>query len=168
MQRAVFLDRDDTLNHDPGYLRDPEQLELLPGVADALATLQTRGFVLIVVTNQSGVGRGYYPIEATHAVNARMSELLAAAGVTIARYEICPHAPDDGCDCRKPSPKMILGAAAALEVDCRQSWMVGDKESDVEAGIAAGCRTVRIGDAVETKADFCFTSLAQAVTVMGT
>lgn len=165
-QRAVFLDRDKTLNHDPGFLHDPELLELLPGVGDALATLQSRNFLLVVITNQSGVGRGYYPVEAAHAVNQRMSEVLASFGVSIARYEICPHAPDDGCECRKPSAKMILDAAAALNIDCSQSWMVGDKESDVGAGQAAGCRTVRIGEGVETLADHGFSSLAEAVSVM--
>lgn len=138
--KAVFLDRDGTLNFDPGYLNDPEQMRLLPGVGDALAELKDAGYLLVVVSNQSGVGRGLIPAETLPRIHERLDLLLRPWGIKIDHYELCIHHPDDGCDCRKPSPKLIQDAAQALNVDVSRSWMVGDKLSDVGAGNAAGCR----------------------------
>ncbi|OFZ79877.1 MAG: UDP-glucose 4-epimerase GalE [Bdellovibrionales bacterium RIFOXYD1_FULL_53_11] len=141
-RRAVFLDRDGTINEDPGYIGDPEKLKLLPGVGEALASLKTAGFALVVVSNQSGIARGLIGPEDLARVNIRLDELLRPFGVKIDRYEICRHGPDEGCECRKPKPKLVLDAARAMNIDLGASFMIGDKESDIQAGRAAGCGAV--------------------------
>ena len=154
--QAVFLDRDGTLNEDPGYLSDPEQLVLLPGVPEALVALKRADFRIVVVSNQSGVGRGLISPEALDAIHGRLDEVLAEAGASIDRYELCIHHPDDGCECRKPKPKLILDAARALGVDVARSYMIGDKSSDVNAGRRAGCRAsilVRTGAGRDAEKD---------------
>ena len=138
--RAVFLDRDDTLLDDEGYMNDPARVRLLPGVADALRRLHRRGLRLVLVSNQSGVARGLITRPQVEQIQRRMCELLA--GVQFAAFEYCFHHPDEGCPCRKPAPAMILRAARRLGLDPRRAVMVGDRESDVEAGNAAGCWTV--------------------------
>lgn len=138
-RKAIFLDRDGTLIEDRGYLADPEGVVLLSGAGDALRLLQDAGYLLIVVTNQSGIGRGYFTLEAMHTVNARMNELLAEHGVTIDDIRYCPHGPDDGCACRKPLPGMLCDAAEAHGIDLAQSAMIGDQPRDAAAGVAAGC-----------------------------
>ena len=140
MKRAVFLDRDNTLNFDPGYLNDPDQLRLLPGVGTALACLQEAGFVLVVVTNQSGVGRGLIEPKQLESIHERLNEHLASFGARIHRFECCLHHPQQRCDCRKPAPTLLLRAASALGLQMSESFMVGDRLSDVEAGRLAGCR----------------------------
>lgn len=152
--KAVFLDRDGTINHDPGYISDPDKLLLLPGVASALARLKAGGFELIVISNQSGVGRGLFPVEALGPVHARMNELLAAEGVRIHHIYYCTHHPKEDCECRKPKPKLIRDAARDLGVDLSRSYMVGDKGTDLEAGRAAGLHAValvRTGYGAETE-----------------
>ncbi len=139
MRRAVFFDRDGTLNEDPGYLSDPAQLRLLPGVGSSLARLATAGFGLFVVTNQSGIGRGLFARPQLDAVHARLAELLAADGVRIDGYGICEHAPEAECECRKPKPKLILDLCARHGLDPQDCYLVGDKASDIEAGARAGC-----------------------------
>ncbi|MCC7442544.1 MAG: HAD family hydrolase [Bdellovibrionales bacterium] len=140
MSRAVFLDRDGTLNVDPGYLDHPDKMALIPGVGDALARLSRLGFRLIVVSNQSGVGRGLIDPKLIPAINARLNELIAPSGTRIERFEMCFLLPDDPASRRKPKPDLILDAARALGIDVSLSYMVGDKVSDIQAGIAAGCR----------------------------
>ena len=142
--RAVFLDRDGTIIRDRHYLCDPEGVELMPGAADGLSTLQSLGFLLAVVTNQSGIGRGYFDMEAVEAVHERLDRMLAALGVTVDGYFVCPHTPSDGCQCRKPAPGLILSAAHRFEVGLGESFTVGDQRSDIRAGQAAGTRTVMI------------------------
>ena len=145
MARAVFLDRDGTINSDPGYLNDAAEMKLIPGVDLALRKLQDAGYLLIIVSNQSGIGRGKITPAQLDAVHRRLDEILAARGVKIARYELCFHRPEENCDCRKPKPKLILEAAKSLAIDLGQSIMIGDKLSDVRAGRAAGChRTVLV------------------------
>ncbi|MFA4944195.1 MAG: HAD family hydrolase [Lentisphaeria bacterium] len=145
-RRAVFLDRDGTLIPDHGYLATVEGVNLLPGAGEALRRLHDAGFLLVLVTNQSGIGRGYFSRELLHAQHERLQELLTPHGVPLAAIDYCPHLAADACDCRKPQPGMLRRAAAALALDLRHSFMVGDKESDVAAGHAAGCRAVRIGE----------------------
>lgn len=140
MAKAVFLDRDGTLNADPGYLNDADQLELLPGVPMALRSLQEQGYLLVVVSNQSGVNRGLITMDQIRAIHERLDQMLSVHGVRIARYELCFHRPDEDCECRKPKATLILNACEALGIDPRQSFMVGDKASDVEAGHRAGCK----------------------------
>jgi histidinol-phosphate phosphatase family protein len=138
----VFLDRDGTLIDHVGYLGDPEQVRLVPGTADALAALQRRGFRLAVVSNQSGVGRGLISGAEAAAVHARFVDELEHAGIRLDDVRYCPHAPDDGCACRKPLPGLIFDAAQMLGVDLAASFVVGDKAVDIEAGTRAGCATV--------------------------
>jgi len=155
---AVFLDRDGTLIEDTHYPRDPRRVRLLPGAAEALRELGRRGFLLVVVSNQSGLGRGLVTAEEARAVAARVEECLRAGGAGVHASYYCPHAPWDGCRCRKPSPGMLLRASAELGIDLPRSFLVGDKASDVEAGRRAGCYTIRYapvpGAAPEVAADF--------------
>jgi D-glycero-D-manno-heptose 1,7-bisphosphate phosphatase len=153
-RRAVFLDRDGTVIHDSGYLGDADSVRLLPGAAEALAALQRKGFAPVVVSNQSGIGRGIVTAEAADAVHDRFASLLAEAGVTLAAAYYCPHKPGDRCKCRKPSPGLLQRAARELDLDLPGSVMVGDKASDVEAGRRAGCLTVLLGTEKTDEADF--------------
>ena len=143
IKRAVFLDRDGTLNVDPGYLNRADQLQLLPGVGEALSELSKKGqYALVVVTNQSGIGRGLITPEQLSEVHERLQQMLADYGVQIDRFEVCPHRPDEGCVCRKPSSELLLRGARALGVPLEECVMIGDKPVDVLAGRAAGCRSV--------------------------
>jgi len=139
MNKAVFLDRDGTVIVHVHYLRDPEQVAIVPDGADALRRLQERGYLLVIVSNQSLVGRGYGTLEDVEAVNGRMGELLATDGVTLAGVKYCPHHPDANCPNRKPNPGMLLEAAKELDIDLARSAMIGDNLLDVEAGTNAGC-----------------------------
>ena len=140
MNKAVFLDRDGTIIRDAGYLADPDGVEILPGAVEALRKLRGYGFKLIVVTNQSGVGRGMFPPEDMRRVNDQVESLFAKQGITFDDILICPHAPKENCDCRKPSPKLLTEAAAKHDINLSLSAMVGDKPSDPETGLAAGCK----------------------------
>lgn len=148
---AVFLDRDGTINREVDYLADPALFELLPGVPAALRALAAAGYALIVVTNQSGVARGLLDQATLDAIHARMVRELAAEGVEFAAVESCPHHPEfpareslPPCSCRKPLPGMLLRAAEALGIDLARSWMVGDSLRDLQAGHAAGTRSVLV------------------------
>lgn len=153
--RATFLDRDDTLVVDLGYMNDPAKVRLAHGVLPALRRIQGAGFALVVVSNQSGVARGLITPDQVMAIQERICRLLP--DLSIAAFEYCFHHPDQGCPCRKPRPEMILRAAARLGVDLARSVMVGDRETDVMAGQAAGCWTVRLlrdpDQATATRAD---------------
>lgn len=140
-RRALFLDRDGTLIVDVGYPRDPDRVELIPGVSDALAELQ-KSWALVVISNQSGIGRGIITEQEAAAVHRQFVELFTRAGVSFAGCFYCPHAPDASCRCRKPAPGLIEDAATSLGLDVAASVMVGDKPSDLEAGRAAGCGRV--------------------------
>jgi len=151
LQRAVFLDRDGVINVEKGYLHRIEDFEFLPGVPQALRLLKEAGFLLVVVTNQSGVARGYYSLEAVHELHRHLQSELAVAGVAIDGFYICPHHPEHGsadsageCDCRKPLPGMIGRAISDFRIDPARSYLVGDKLSDTEAGRAAGCRSLLV------------------------
>ena len=152
---AAFLDRDGTLIVDVGYPRDPDGVTLLDGAAEALAALAASGLRLVVVSNQSGVGRGIVTPEQAEAVHDRFVAELAAEGIALDDAKYCPHAPGAGCACRKPEPAMLLEAAAELDLDLEASFMIGDKHSDVETGRRAGCRTVLLGDADGAAAADC-------------
>ena len=139
--KALFLDRDDTLVRDAGYMSRPEQIKLLPGVADALRDARAAGFRLHLVTNQSGIGRGFYTLADALACNRRLEELLGVAfdGVCIA-----PERPDEPSRYRKPSPAYLLERIAEDGLDPAACWMVGDKVSDLECGLAAGVRAALV------------------------
>ncbi len=146
LKRAVFLDRDGVINVDHGYVSSWDQFEFLPGVPAALWQLQSAGYVLVVVSNQSGIGRGLYTEADLAALNRRVHRYLYdERGVEIAHFYHCPHHPTEAlpewrqpCHCRKPAPGMIEQACAELHIDPSSSLMVGDKVSDMEAGRAAG------------------------------
>lgn len=151
LKKAVFLDRDGTINVEKDYLVRPEEFEFIPGVPEAIARLNHAGFLVIVVTNQSGVARGYFDVAAVHRLHAHLQRQLSAFGASIDSFYLCPHHPEQGvgefkvdCDCRKGNPGMLLQAAVDHAIDLANSYMVGDKLADVEAGNRAGCRPILV------------------------
>ena len=143
-RRAVFLDRDDTLCKDVPYCRRPEDLNLLPGAGDAVRRLNEAGYCVVVVTNQSGIARGFLTEGDLTKIHDKMKRDLASFGAHVDGIYHCPHHPDDGCECRKPKPTMILRAARDLGIDLRRSYTVGDRLHDVQMGRAAGTLTVLV------------------------
>jgi D-glycero-D-manno-heptose 1,7-bisphosphate phosphatase len=144
-RRALFLDRDGTLIVHIPYLHAPEKVELIAGVKTALESARAAGFSLYLFTNQSGVGRGLFDLDAVHAVNRRMMQLLGGGDDYFAGTCIAPEAPDAPAVYRKPSPRYILETCKADGLDSRLCWMVGDSPSDWEAGLAAGVRVAAVG-----------------------
>lgn len=141
-QPAVFLDRDGTLMQEAHYCSKPEQVRILDGVPEALRALRDAGYRLIIVTNQSGIGRGYYTLEDYAAVQARFFELLGADLIEATYF--CPEAPEQASPRRKPAPGMVLEAARDLGLDLERSWMVGDKAVDVQCARAAAVRPILV------------------------
>ncbi len=145
MRAAVFLDRDGTIIEDEGYLADASKVRFVPGALAALRAFRERGFLVVVISNQSGLPRGLIT-PAQHAeVDARVKAMLAAEGVPLDGSYYCAHLAGDGCTCRKPEPGMLIEAARELDIELSRSFMVGDKLSDVAAGRAAGCMTALLG-----------------------
>jgi histidinol-phosphate phosphatase family protein len=143
---AIFLDRDNTIVRDPGFLHDPDQVELLHGAALGLAAMAAGGWPLVVVSNQSGIARGLFGPEAFHAVMDRIAELLAPHQVHFLASYFCPHHPDVGgpCDCRKPGVKLFRQAAAEHQLVLGDSWFVGDRWRDVEPALTLGGRGILV------------------------
>ena len=148
---AVFLDRDGTLIEEVNYLSRAEQVQLIPGAADAVRRVNEAGARVVVVTNQAGVARGYFPEGRVAEVHAHLSAMLSEHGAKVDAFYHCPHHATEGvgefrvdCDCRKPKPGMLLAAARDLGLDLSRSWMIGDKVCDLRAGANAGCRTVLV------------------------
>ena len=159
MTSAVFLDRDGVINVDHGYVSTWERFEFLPGVPNALRALQDAGYLLIVVSNQSGIGRGYYCEADVESLNQAVAQHLGSTvGVTLSEFYHCPHHPTEAegefrrqCDCRKPAPGMIRQAVLDHGIDLKTSLLVGDKDSDIEAGRAAGvARLFKVVDSPQT------------------
>jgi len=149
--KAIFLDRDDTLIEDPGYINSPEQVKLLDGVAEALIELKALGYKLVVVTNQSAVAQGIVTEKVLGAIHNRLKQLLAEKNAFLDRIYYCPYHPDGAVkkyrkesDFRKPKPGMLLKAAEEMDLDLGQSWCVGNSISDMEAGLRASCKTILI------------------------
>lgn len=171
---AVFVDRDNTLIEDPGYISHPDQVRLLPGVAEAVARLRAAGYPVVVVSNQSGVARGYFTEDDLTAVHRRMQQLLGRQNAGVDGIYYCPFLAGEEAtvdryrrdsDLRKPKPGMLRMAADDLGLDLRKSWMVGDSVRDAEAGRAAGCRTILIGarhDGGAGEADYRVADLSAA------
>ena len=150
-KKAVFLDRDGTINVEVGYLSDPEELELIPGAARAVARLNDAGFVVVVVTNQAGVARGYFTEEDVVAVNRRLVEVLQPEGARIDGIYYCPHHPEFGdetyrkdCECRKPNTGMVRQAVDNFNIEVSRSYVVGDHVGDVLLGVNAGARSIHV------------------------
>jgi D-glycero-D-manno-heptose 1,7-bisphosphate phosphatase len=145
--RVVLLDRDGTIVVDRGYLDNAAGLEFLPGAAEGLRLLYTQGYRLVVITNQSGIGRGLFPLERLNEMNARLTAMVSGTGARLDGIYFCPHTPQDKCDCRKPAPGLIAQAAAELKFDPKDAVVIGDKDSDIECGRRAGAGTVLISAA---------------------
>ena len=150
MQRAVFLDRDGTINQEKEYLYRIEEFEFVPGAPEAIRRLNEAGFLVIVVTNQSGVARGYYNEDDVAVLHRHIAAELGKSGARVDAWLYCPHHPSGRgsyalpCKCRKPLPGMLLEAARRFDIDLEASVMVGDKRADIEAALAAGCRPVLV------------------------
>lgn len=147
------MDRDGTLMEDVGYPRDPADVRLLTGVGPALRALRGAGFELVVVSNQSGIGRGIVTAEQARAVHSRFITELRDEGVELDAVEYCPHAPWEECPCRKPRAGMLTAVAERRGIGLEESFMIGDRVSDVQAGIRAGCTAILLGGAVSDGAD---------------
>lgn len=165
--KAVFLDRDGTINVDRGYVYKIENLQLIPGVIEGLKKLQDySNYKLIIVTDQSGIARGYYTEESYLKFREYMHRVLAENGVIINEEYFCPHIDEDNCNCRKPKAGMLKQAAKDFNLDLKECWMMGDKVKDILAGKNAGCRAIHILTGEEknpiTYADFVAKDLVDA------
>ena len=171
-KKIIFLDRDGVINKEVGYLHKIKDFEFIDGVFGACMYLQKLDYQLIIVTNQSGISRGYYSEDEFHAVNNWMLEQFSARGVDVLDVFFCPHGPEDGCSCRKPKPGMLLTAKEKHDIDTSKSWMIGDKEADVSAANAAGINNtilVKSGhdiDEENSNANYVLGSNKQAQTVI--
>jgi histidinol-phosphate phosphatase family protein len=145
LSRAVFFDRDGVLTRErQDYVKTPEELEILPDIETSLREIQKRGFRIVIITNQSVIGRGLTTHNEMSRIHEKLRTGLAQLGCKIDGIYYCPHRPDEGCDCRKPAPGLILKAARELGIDVERSWMIGDKEMDLDAARRAGCRGIRV------------------------
>ena len=156
---ALFLDRDGVLiENRPDYVRVWSQVKIIPEAIRALSLAPIKKYKVVIVTNQSGVGRGLISLETAHEINQRLIKLIRDQGGQIDGVYMCPHKPEDGCSCRKPLPGLLLQAAKDLSLDLQRSWMIGDAWSDVQAGEAAGMRgtvLLRTGRGVEQLPQAC-------------
>lgn len=145
---TVFLDRDGTLNYDPGYLSIAADVKLLAGVGPALARLKRAGARLVAVTNQSGVGRGLFTLKDLEAIHARLEGLLEQEDAALDAIYFCPHHPDDGCHCRKPNVGMVERAVSELQLDLRRSYLIGDHARDIQLAKRVGAKAVLLTSAL--------------------
>ena len=165
--KIIFLDRDGVINKEVGYLYKIEDFEFIDGVFDACLDFQSSSYKIIIVTNQSGIGRGYYSEKAFHTVTDWMLSQFKDHKVDILDVFYCPHGPDSNCDCRKPKPGMFNQANAKYHINMEASWMIGDKEADIQAANSAGISNtvlVKSGhniDEINSKAKFVFDSIKQ-------
>ena len=179
--KAIFLDRDDTLIEDPGFINHPDQVKLLGGVAEALVEFGAMGYKLIIVSNQSGVARGIVTEQVLGQIHNRLKQLLAENGVHLDRIYYCPYHPDGvvpkyrkESDWRKPKPGMLVSAADELDINLSQSWMIGNSGRDIETGLRAGCKTILIDNLSHTgrpepsqpKPDYRAVNIKEAVNIV--
>jgi D-glycero-D-manno-heptose 1,7-bisphosphate phosphatase len=156
--KLVILDRDGVINEDSdAFIKSPQEWEPIPGSLEAIARLNQSGFRVIVATNQSGIGRGLFDMSALNAMHAKMHRALAGLGGKVDAVFVCPHTPDEGCDCRKPLPGLFEQIARRYDVDLSHTPMVGDSHRDLAAGVAAGCRVILVrtgkGEITEKRPD---------------
>jgi D-glycero-D-manno-heptose 1,7-bisphosphate phosphatase len=171
-KRAIILDRDGTIVRDHHYLDDPRLLQFLPGAAAALRQFRQLGHPIIVVTNQSGVGRGHLTLERMHEINERFVRMVEEIGAGVDRLYSCPHKPEDDCECRKPKTKLVLDGAAAVGFEPAHSVVIGDKSSDIALGrnlqavtmLVSNDGRARDGDWVEP--DYVIRDLLEAVRIV--
>jgi D-glycero-D-manno-heptose 1,7-bisphosphate phosphatase len=181
MEKAVFLDRDGTIIEDVGYPHERSDIRFLPRVGEAIKLLNENRFKVIVVTNQSGVARGYFTEETVKEINSYIQETLAREGASIHKFYYCPHHVDgtieeyrQDCYCRKPNPGMIEEAVREFDIDVKNSFAIGDKSSDIEAGHRAGCKTILLASEDHLNkeregaliADYIATDLYEAVKLL--
>jgi D-glycero-D-manno-heptose 1,7-bisphosphate phosphatase len=170
--KAIFLDRDGVINKEKNYLYKKEDFEFINGVFETCRYFQKLGYQLIVVTNQSGIARGYYQEEDFHSITQWMLEQFTNQGIKILDVFFCPHGPKSSCNCRKPKPGMLLDAKEKHNIDLENSWMIGDKEADVDAANAAGIENtilVRTGhdiDETNSNAKFILESLEHSMSII--
>lgn len=173
-QRFILLDRDGTINAEQHYLSDPSQIELIPGVAAGLRRLSEIGFGLVVITNQSAIGRGYFDQSRLDLIHHRLIELLSEEGIKLDGIYFCPHTPEDECQCRKPRTAMVESAARDLNFDPGNSFVIGDKPCDIGLGRAVGATTILVrtgyghqfSNDVTLKPDFVVSDLIEAADVI--
>ena len=167
MNKAAFLDRDGVINRkapkEDGYVTKWEEMEMLPGVAEAIALLNEAGFLVIVVSNQRSVAKGLITGAQLNSIHEKMCDALARAGATIHGVYYCPHELEPACNCRKPQPGMLLQAAGEYDIDLGASWMIGDSDKDVGAGKAVGCRTVRVLRSYESEENHLADGVARSL-----
>ncbi len=144
--KAVFIDRDGTMAKDVPYCSRPEDFRLFPNTAKAIRLLNEHGFKVIVITNQSGIARGYFTEETLAKIHDRMKSDLAEEGARVDAIYYCPHHPDDNCDCRKPKPRLLLLATKEHNIDLERSFVIGDLQMDIDMGKAVGCPAILVGD----------------------
>ncbi len=178
--KAIFLDRDNTIIEDPGYINNPDQVKLLDGVSPALIELRNMGFLLVIVSNQSGIARGIVTEKKLGEIHEKLSHLLSKKGAYLDKIYFCPYHPDGiiekyrkPSNLRKPSPGMLLQAGEELDIDLTKSWMIGDSECDIQAGQKAGCQTIQIETPsrvsftmAAVKADFKAVNLKEATNII--
>ena len=147
-RKCCFFDRDGVANVEVDYLHEAEKTVLEAGFVEAVKAAHANGYLAVIITNQAGIARGMFSLQELYQVHERIQELLAEQGEKIDAIYFCPHHPDytGVCNCRKPKPGMLIDAAEKFNIDLSQSYMVGDGKNDVDAGVAAGCKSVIIGD----------------------
>lgn len=167
--KVIFLDRDGVVNKEVGYLHKIADFEFIDGVFESCLYFQNRGYQIIIMTNQSGIGRGYYTVAEFEKLTQWMLSRFRAKGIDILDVYYCPHAPEDECSCRKPKPGMLLNAKQKHHIDMANSWIIGDKEADIQAANLANIKNtilVKSGhkiNALNTKADFVLASVRQSI-----
>jgi D-glycero-D-manno-heptose 1,7-bisphosphate phosphatase len=143
-KRVALIDRDGTIIVDKVYLRDPDGIEFTPGAIEGLRLLRDAGFALVLITNQSGIARGYFDAARLEQIHDRLKSMLAAEGLRLEAIYVCPHGPDDGCDCRKPAPGMVKSAMRDLGFGPGEAILIGDSDADMGAAAAAGVAGLRV------------------------
>lgn len=171
-EKVVILDRDGTVVVDRHYLSEPADLEFLPGAADGLRRFYEHGYRLVVITNQSGIGRGMFSLQQLHDVHQRFRTMVADAGARIDEIYFCPHVPEDNCPCRKPRLGLLVRAASELHFDPAKAIVIGDKASDIQFGRGAGATTILIASEQDNdicrkvRPDFVMADLAAAASII--
>lgn len=154
--KAIFLDRDETLNHDPGYISDPELIQLKDNVVKGLTRLKELDYKFFIFSNQSGIGRKYFTIDQLNLVNQRLLDRLSEGNIQIEKIYICPHTEKDNCKCRKPEPGMLLDAMQDYEIDKEKSFIIGDRIKDIQSGSTLSIKGILVHSKVDTEEEkFC-------------